>query len=323
MHNYTIDYEEYFNRQKVWCVGEDNWWSGFTRNVGQSWYCSNFTFYGNWNSTERRNLDSTWYHDIYYCSSATNAKRNWNNNKPGEYNILTSQKCWTPVWLQSYGQYAALFTNVHWAVADEGRIVWDSDDEDLWQPVNPNFSWAVADFDNVKEIYLISIDWNSRLYFRRKLVETEWKHAHYKLQMLRLKWFDAWQKHNFEESNNEWLYDWKIDTRACDASMWFECKWDTLSWAYPEYRLPKDVDDGWIDMTQWWLSVVSWNINVSPKDDPDLRWNGQDHQVNPFFTLQIINGVYAPYYKSALWESIEEFKMALKTTFNMKHFYTE
>ncbi len=320
MHDYTIDYEEYFNRQKVWCSWA-NWWNSFTWNVWLSWYCPNFTYYGNGNSTARKRLESTWYHDIYYCSSY--GGHEWDAKQSWWYRIV-KEKCGTIEWQQSYGQYAALFTDVH-------RTVWitnewaagDSDDENLWQPVNNKFSWAVADSDNVQEIYLISIDWNSRLYFRRSLVAREWKHAHYKLQMLRLKWFDAGQKHNFDLPNNEWLYDWKIDTRACDASMWFECEWASIGGAYSEYNLPANVNDWWIDVTQWWISLISRNISVSPKDNPELWWNWWGHQVNPFFTLQIINGVYAPYYRSALWESIEEFKMALKTTFNMKHFYTE
>ena len=46
MQDYTIDYEEYFNRQMVWCV--NNWWDlltwvNFERNIWLSWYCTEFT----------------------------------------------------------------------------------------------------------------------------------------------------------------------------------------------------------------------------------------------------------------------------------------
>jgi hypothetical protein len=38
----------------------------------------------------------------------------------------------------------------------------------------------------------------------------------YTLQILKLRGFDAGNKHNFDTSNSSGVYDGKIDTRACD-----------------------------------------------------------------------------------------------------------
>ena len=53
MQDYTVDYEEYFNRQMVGCV---DWWGtgvNFTWNISTWWYCTKFTAYWNENSTQR------------------------------------------------------------------------------------------------------------------------------------------------------------------------------------------------------------------------------------------------------------------------------
>ena len=50
---------------------------------------------------------------------------------------------------------------------------------------------AIEDSDHIQEIYLISHDGKDRLYFRRKLIHQEGEQLQYKIQMLRLKGFDA------------------------------------------------------------------------------------------------------------------------------------
>jgi len=63
--DYTIDYEEYFNRKNVGC---DTYNGNFTRDVGTDGYCNLFTAYGN-----RSNIDyiESPARNIYFCSSAT------------------------------------------------------------------------------------------------------------------------------------------------------------------------------------------------------------------------------------------------------------
>lgn len=113
---------------------------------------------------------------------------------------------------QSFLQYAALFYDIK-------NIQNTADDEDLGRgPV------AITGADQAQELYLISQDGKSRLYFRRKLLEIDEATGEkkYGLQMLRLKGFDAGIQHNFdnlEATENEGVFDGQIDTWACDTEM--------------------------------------------------------------------------------------------------------
>ena len=324
MQDYTIDYEEYFNRQMVWCV--NNWWDlltwvNFERNIWLSWYCTEFTAYWNWNSTNRKEWSdfiSTWYHDLYYCSSMDTQTPNWRQL------VVEEENCWSVWSIQSYGQYKALFTDVKEWVPN---IVWNWDDEELWRPLSGSIK-AIRDSDNIQEIYLISRDWKNRLFFRRKLIKQDGDNVLFKIQMLRLKWFDAGRKHSFDDiSTNRGVYDWKIDTWACDASMWFEPKLENKTegnsvwWAYSWFYIPQDVDDCWIDLTYWSTTITAWNISISPLWDADLYWSNPNNQINDFMKILIINWVYMPYYNAPMAQSIWDFKVPLQTTFNMKDFY--
>ena len=314
MQDYTIDYEEYFNRQRVWCV-EWWWvWENFTWNIWMSWYCTEFTAYGNENSIGRI---SSWYNDIYYCSSKETP---WSTAIP---KVVKRINCWKQWTKQSYWQYAALFTDVGADKDGDNNLVWDSDDRDVWEAAVD----AIVDANSIQELYLISNDGKSRLFFRRRFIWTwweNWEHVQYKIQMLRLRWFDAWRMHNFEaSSNNVWLYDWKIDTWACDYGMWFEWHWASVSWAYSEYHLPKDIDDCWIDLTQWSTTIISRNISISPLTDPALYWSSQDRQINPYVKILTVNSIYAPFYKWRMSESLADFKVPLQTTINTRSFYSE
>ena len=328
--DYRIDYEEYFNRQMVWCR---EWWgtgSSFTWDVGSWWYCSNFTTYWNWNSTNREEETedlttpplNTWYHDLYYCSTEDIISKQW----LGSPVVVAANECGTRWTLQSYGQYATMFTDVKWWLSN---MVWDWDDENVWYLINPSPSIrAIQDADNIQELYLISQDWKNRLYFRRKLVSSEGSYTQYRIQMLRLKWFDAWRLHSLSKSSenwieNRWVYDGEIDTWVCDYSMWFVWKWAPISsWGvYSGYNLPADVDDCRIDMTYWSTNALGWNISVSPTWNPDLYWAITDRQINDYIKIFLANGVYMPSYGATMAESIAEFKIPLQTTLNMEWFY--
>lgn len=316
MQDYTIDYEEYFNRQMVWCV--KSWstlltWDNFKWNVWLSWYCTEFTAYWNKNSTKskRKEYDGRIipgeYHDIYNCSSNGGKNIMWLRR------VVWLSDCWRFWSKQSFWQYAALFTDVKEATSED-------DDEELWQILNNNISGAIADPNNIQELYLISHDWKNRLFFRRKLVTHTWNVAQYKIQMLRLRWFDAWQKHSFT-GISEWSYDRHTDTRACDTSMWFYWSGASIWWAYEEYNLPADVDDCWVDLTYWNTSVPTRNLSISPLNDPDLYWADSSHQINPYMKILLVNGVYLPTSNSD--SSINSFNIPIETTINMKDSYKE
>lgn len=332
MEDYTVDYEEYFNRQMVWCV--TSWstynWRNFKRNVWKEWHCTNFTAYGNENS--HTSTQYSWYNNIYYCSSLRGL-----NTDGGRTMILKDNMCWEPQntdinkHKQSYGQYAALFKDVKgW----DWNIVWSEDDEELWYLINTSsikinnkdkFIDAIEDSDNIQELYLISHDWKKRLYFRRKLDKEDW-YKQYKIQILRLRWFDAWSKHDFDDisDDNKWIYDGVIDTWACDTSMWFVWEGNDIGWAYTDYHLPKDENDCRLNFSYWSTDLSAWRISISPRWDADLYRAKEDRQINTYMKIFILNKVYFPSIvgsNSRIASTITNFEVPLETVINMKDFY--
>ena len=324
MQDYTIDYEEYYNRQMVWCV---EWWGRgpeFTWNIWIEWYCTQPTGYWNENSTGRK-LTNEKDHDIYYCSSIATSN--------GKFAVVKGKDaCWLYWSKQSYGQYKSLFTDVQNDTNDDdgGDVVWDWNDLDLWRPLNDDIE-AIQDANHIQELYFISHDWKRRLFFRRQNVASEGEKPQYKIYMLRLRWFDAGRKHKFSNvsSENVGLYDWKIDTWACDTSMWFVWHWESVDdgWVYKDYYLPLNWDDCRIPLTYWSTTISARNIWISPTVDSDLYWNGDGqnealHQVNAYMKILTVNWVYLPYYTNrSISDSIADFEVPLQTTINMKDFY--
>lgn len=64
--DYTVDYEEYFNRKMVGCDGTHKG-NGFTWAINISGHCSAFTAYGNENS--KLQGENGKIHYLSYCSS--------------------------------------------------------------------------------------------------------------------------------------------------------------------------------------------------------------------------------------------------------------
>jgi hypothetical protein len=67
--------------------------------------------------------------------------------------------------------------------------------------------------------------------------------------------------------------------------------------------------------------VNTWNISISPLNDPDLYWADQSRQINPYLKILLVNGAYLP--TSSKEDSINSFNVPIETTINMKDFYKE
>lgn len=189
--DYTIDYEEYFNREHV---GKDL--------DSEGTFYKKFSYYGNQTSVPSISQD---FHYVRYFDSDTPT--------------LPANKL-------SYGQYKAMFWNMGKDTDGQGKFnlineqrderftnVGDADDKDLGKgPV------AFSDL-HPKELYLISHDGTRRLFLRRKKVckdSSNPETCSYTIQMLKLRGFDAGSKHKFEAADSK-TYDGEIDTWACDA----------------------------------------------------------------------------------------------------------
>lgn len=340
MKDYTLDYEEYFNRRIVWCDWS-NWWDGFSWNTTWAWnpaHCDNFTHY--WNSSWL-SWASGWnpWANIYYCSHDISI---WNSNPDDWWNRvvkLASVDKWSGCrqWdtdivplnkPQSYWEYKQQFWDYFKDRDGVWWVVWDDDDKDVW-------SWTVAIWDhlNIKELYLISKDWKNRLFLRRSLLATwnfdnkwPWWEADiekwYNVQMLKLKWFDAWSWHDFQAIWKD-TYDWQIDTWACDFSQWFEWHWDSIHyWWMNNYKLPKDNNDCRINLFWKDLTLSSWNMQIFPVKSADYSWNDDNVQINPYIKINIKTKIYwEPWFWKINPASLSWYQMDLQTTFNIKTNY--
>lgn len=317
--DYTIDYEEYRNRQQVWCSSpQDPSWN-------TTGHCTMMTYYGNKNSIDSNNDINSYY----YCSSLLWTPETdpivsvgiWNtciSNTTGSA-TLNLTNSW---FIQSYGQYEKVFMDVKEDVDFATWSVKDDDDQDLWQ-------WPLAVIQSgivyPQELYLISNDKERRLFFRRKLVEAnDYNHDGttgdseklYTIQVLQLKWFDAGSNHDFDTAY-PWVYDGIIDTWACDYSLWFVWSWQSVGWAYVDFKLPIDENDCWQDLLTNDITISNWNIVISPLADPYLMWAQDDAQVNPFFSIDFTAKLYGKnWYLKIPWNQMDTYNLKLQTTFS-------
>jgi len=317
--DYTVDYEEYFNRKNVGC---DSWYqTNFLWNVWINWYCDNFTAY--WNNN---NLSSnTWVWQTYFCSSTTGYSI-WSEyviKNSGD--LLTWWWCLSS-WYQAYWQYYFQFVDMKNDSDSVGWVVGDWDDTDIWQWPN-----AIVNATGVKEIYLTSPDKKNRVFIRRRLLwswDFDWNGSIsgdneylYTLEILKLKAFDAWNKHNFNIAISSGVYDSNTDTRACDYSQWFTCSWTWIGNVYSWYRLPANQNDWRVSLFDNSITVSEWNVIVYPTIDPDYWWMNDNVQINPYFTVYIKTKLYSWVWQKRLAESTKNFEFALQTTFDTKNNY--
>lgn len=316
--DYTIDYEEYFNRKNIWC---DNYTTPFTRDVGENGYCDIFTAYGNNNP-----INNQQKHELYFCSFVIGNTDPYTVIK--EANVTNGSWC-TYTGQQSFGQYYWQFRDVKKDV-DSVLGAWnDDDDEDILQwPI------AIEETNNVQELYLISQDGTSRIFIRRALLESGDRNNDgfisgdseklYTLQILKLKWFDAGNNHNFDVNTSSGVYDGKIDTRACDYAQGFICVGSGIHWIYSGYNLPIDKDDGRVSLFQKNITISNRNISISPNKNPQYALAEDNAQINPYFTLSFTSKLYGEIRQKRLGTvSIDEFQTSIQTTFNTKNFYTK
>jgi type II secretory pathway pseudopilin PulG len=309
--DFTIDYEEYRNRQIVGCNG-DPW----LRDVGPQWYCNNPSYYGNSSSTDA--------HRLYSCSSTDTQP----DPSVVQATLTDGEGCLefvnTP---QSFGQYAKHFQDVKSDDDSDGNLIGDADDEDLG--IGPA---AIVD-TGVQEIYLISPDKTQRLLIRRASVEnssvSNYKsldviESRYTLQILKLQWLDAWSNHDFDPEDIS-VYDGQIDTRVCDAAQWFICEgaspWGMYSW----FNMPADAEDGRVDLLDHRITVADRSLQIFPTADADYARADPDVQLNPYIRIFMNVQLYPGYWQSKLGvdRNLEDFSFPIQTTFNIKTWYTK
>ncbi|HRX63984.1 MAG TPA: BspA family leucine-rich repeat surface protein, partial [Candidatus Absconditabacterales bacterium] len=279
--DYTIDYEEYFNRSMVGCnTGDDS----FQRN--NSGACDMFTDYGNTATGD----------SFYYCSLTGNGSQSGYAYYGHDATILGCPVSGS----QYFGEYKRQFRDIVDSNLNNG--------DDVFFGTGPV---AIINNTGVQELYLINKKGDHRIFFRRKSYTGD--NARYSIQMLKLKGFDAGTGHDFSTGGNWGVHDCFVDTRACDAEAGFVCSGDiVLTGDDIEYRLPADIDDGRVDITDADITVSSRNFELYPSKDPYLAQNDRDAQIDPYVQINLkIEPVVA----------IQDQQIELSTTLGFKSSY--
>ncbi len=319
--DYTIDYEEYFDRANVGCNSLP---APFLRDIWMSGYCSFFTAYGN-NNALGTNVN---LHERYYCSSQ-NAE-----NTPAypftifkNVNVGNGSGC-ANTWQQSFGQYQWQFRD---AKDDVNSVLWSRNDDDDTNVMR----WpdAVVNATGVQELYLISQDGKQRVFLRRALVASgDWDHDGiisgdsemlYTLEILKLRGFDAGNHHDFDIVNSSGVYDGKIDTWACDYAQGFLCNGTGIGWAYTWFNLPLNSDDGRVHLFNKNITISNWNLIIYPTKNPEYALAEDAVQINPYFTISLTSKLYGEiWFRRFGMPAINDFQLGLQTTFDTKNHYT-
>lgn len=339
--NYTIDYEEYRNRKNVWCMQPNSTaWSGASN-------CTMMTYYGNrnilWLSAGVANIKNI----LYHCSSNSD----WWLTSLSTQPIVKSQlaldisDCASVMsgasaaiittknvsgFVQSYGQYRSMFVDVK----DDVDLIPGAykDDDDSNRGDAPQ---AIVNATGIQELYLISHDGQQRLFLRKKLIEqwdwnkngTTWdvdSEKLYALQMLQLRWLDAWDGHDFNITTSSGVYDGYIDTWACDYAAWFVCAWLNVWGAYTGYRLPSTIDDGWVTITPADITISDWNIIIAPTKDSQLTWADTAAQISPYFQIQFVSKLYGKNRSSKIpWNQMNLYSMRLQTSLQSPNLWSK
>ncbi len=331
--DYTIDYEEYRARSIVWC--DQALWS--QRDVGDNGICDLFTAYGNYNS-----IPTLWSYDrhgLYYCSSTDDQLSPLDPDYVIQSNgMLNGEWCvgqienighlfpTDGIYYQSYGQYVRQSRDVQgdadgtWWIVEFGNETWTRDG-----PAAIVDAW-------VQEIYLINNSDTQRLYIRRRMIASGDRNGdniisdpeqHFVVEILRLKGIDAGSQHT--QNNAAWdVADGDIDTWACDADQWFICSWIAVGLPYANMRLPANIYDWRVQLTEDDISIIDRSIDISPNKNPLYVADELNKQVSPYITIIATAVPYAKIRQQKLWLDTDFMKYAytIQTTFAAKTTYT-
>ena len=327
--DYTIDYEEYWNRKNVWCGTA--WNSAW--NTGGN--CTVMTYYGNRHKTKNTtNTNELTKHKLFYCSSENSEIVDryivWDGTSTDSIKTYIDT-CLLDVkfpgggaeFYQSYGQYAALFTDVK---DDVDYVIWAAGDDDDVDKGNNVDAIFLSTTGAVQEIYLISHDKQRRILIRRDYKQKidinndeqfSPSEILMSLEFLQLRWFDAGENHDFDAENFLGVYDGLIDTWACDYSAGFECGGQSIGWAYSNYRLPISGDDGWKQLLWTDITISDWKIEIWPLKDPLLAWNDSNNLQSPYIRLSMTTQLYAENWQRKLTlDQMNNYILPIQTMFS-------
>lgn len=284
----TLDYEEYFNRRVVWTSTS-------------SWHYRNPTWFWNyWKWWDLINNYGEWF---YYCASQSISNNIWDQ---GCYNNWLSyysdgNSYWSSIWdYQRYWEYSLQFIDYNsnmnsddWDENNDWSIIWDDDDEILWNWPSVFTSWT-----DVKEIYLISWNWTKRTIIRWNIKQDnyappwsicnavsttdfsdpdlDW--CRWTIEFLKLEWYDYWLDHDVNLIDTDWTqYDWAIDTWSYDSQFTW---WNTDELATNWWNYWKELFPGTVNVTDF-------KVYAYPNIDPEDSWKNdtESSKISPYITI--------------------------------------
>lgn len=281
---WTLDYEEYFNRSVIWNTTYLSWHFAIP-----SWF---------WNFWKGWILWTTnYWENKYYCRSIDN------DNIMTWTWCVTNYNSGTLAWVinyswehQRYWQYALQFIDYNsnndsdwWDEDGDGDIIWDDDDEFLW-----DWPEVFASGASMPELYLISGDKKTRTYFRWSVKQdpNAWSGAICDtatatgsgclgtVEYIRLLWKDWWEDHDFSVDDST-QNDWLIDTWVIDPEInWVSVASPTVAW---------NSSVNWVPLFSDAISVSEFKIYSFPNKDLSLAWKSADKSINvsPYTIIKI------------------------------------
>ena len=308
---WTIDYEEYFNRNIVWDTSYLSWHDSL-----ETWF---WNFWKWWNVANDNYWD--WF---YYCRSKTDDSM-WNNWCVADYNTTWTDLSWE---YQRYWQYSLEFIDYNsnadndwWDEDWDWVIQWDDDDEYLW--LWPKvFDW----WTNRSELYLISWDWKTRTYFRWKVKydpdsnnsncdfsnakAPTWTWCLWTIQFLKLQWRDYWLDHDVL-TNDDWQNDWIIDTWLYDKLFDED---ENIAWSLTESKRVNLFPDT-INITNFQVfPYPNTNINYAWKDDT------KESNISPYIRISFNILPSLKRQSNIKWKTPE---IRIATTINLTNEYSK
>lgn len=278
---WTIDFEEYFNREVTWNTTFSSWHYAL-----DTWFWN----FWNWWSTPWTSWANNFWNWFYYCRSTTTAMWTGWCYSDGTFNDLGIS--W---WPQRYWQYVFQFIdynsnkNNDWSLFwDENwdlNIRWDDDDENLWEWPTV-FTW----WTDTKEIYLISWDRKKRTIFRWSWYKdpdpkntnncdstTFWTWCLWTVEFLRLEAKD-WGFSHSSWSTSTWSFDWIIDTWIIDKELtWWA---EVVVWSNDtNYRQPLFPNS---------VNVTNFEVYPYPNIDKRYSWKSSSiGEINPYIKIKL------------------------------------
>lgn len=315
----TIDYEEYFNRSKIWLWVNAN-----------TWHYTNLSMY--WNTLYSNNL--SWKFDS--CMRLLDPRAN-NDTTSAAVPKTTNDGC-AVAHQQKFWNYARQFFDYDidwdWNRTHDGDWNITDDNEILW-------IWPDAISDNeVAELYLIDWSWKKRTYFRWKIerddnrIPSVWtcntsnadEYCVWNLQYIVLEWKDWWSDH-IEWTIDSDQYDWIIDTWIVST----EFTWGDIvvaNYSSTSQNSPtSNIENYWVNLFPDTMSVTEAKFEIYPKKSWKLSWDNVStapENISPYVRVKLKIQPSWVVRKFIIWRGkIPQLELNSTINLNWKYFVNE